>query len=150
MWRWLPNSSLNTSGVLNSSGLKKTKVWQGQAFETMEGSVNSLPCSPTPCLKIRNMFKQDGEFEDDWETKVKDAILEKCGEDVNIYHINVDRGSREGCVYMKCMSQEDAGKAYRALHGCWYDGKFFFKHHSIVYFWHTIILAESHVILNNP
>ncbi|XP_033212036.1 inner nuclear membrane protein Man1-like [Belonocnema kinseyi] len=123
VWRWLPTGSLNTSGVLNSSGLKKTKVWQGQAFETMEGSVNSLPCSPTPCLKIRNMFKQDGEFEEDWETKVKDAILEKCGEDVNIYHINVDRGSREGCVYMKCMSQEDAGKAYRALHGCWYDGR---------------------------
>ncbi len=62
------------------------------------------------------------EFEDDWETKVKDAILEKCGEKVKILHIKVDRGSREGCVYMKCMSQEDAGKAYKALHGCWFDG----------------------------
>lgn len=124
VWRWLPSSSLNTSNSQNSSMQKKTKVWQGQAFETMEGSVNSPLSSPTPCLKIRNMFKNDGEFEDDWETKVKDAILEKCGEGVNIYHINVDRGSREGCVYMKCMSKEDAGKAYRALHGCWYDGEF--------------------------
>ncbi|XP_043483860.1 inner nuclear membrane protein Man1-like [Leptopilina heterotoma] len=123
VWRWLPSSSLNTSNTQNSSMQKKTKVWQGQAFETMEGSVNSPLSSPTPCLKIRNMFKQDGEFEDDWETKVKDAILEKCGEGVNIFHINVDRGSREGCVYMKCMSKEDAGKAYRALHGCWYDGR---------------------------
>lgn len=55
---------------------------------------------------------------------MKDAILEKCGDGVKSLHIKVDRGSREGCVYMKCMSQEDAGKAYRALHGCWFDGKF--------------------------
>lgn len=66
------------------------------------------------------------EFEEDWEIKVQDAILEKCGEGVKILHIRVDRGSREGCVYMKCFSQEDAGKAYRALHGCWFDGKIFF------------------------
>lgn len=67
------------------------------------------------------------EFEDDWETKVQDAILEKCGEGVKILHIRIDRGSREGCVYMKCMSQEDAGKAYRALHGCWFDGKYLYN-----------------------
>ena len=122
VWRWLPNNSLNRSNAQNSVLNKKSKVWQGQAFETMEGSVNSLTCSPTPCLKIRHMFDAEVEFEDDWETKVQDAILEKCGEGVKILHIRVDRGSREGCVYMKCMSQEDAGKAYRALHGCWFDG----------------------------
>ncbi|XP_076248367.1 LEM domain-containing inner nuclear membrane protein MAN1 [Calliopsis andreniformis] len=122
VWRWLPNNNLNKSSTQNFVLNKKSKVWQGQAFETMEGSVNSLTCSPTPCLKIRHMFDADVEFEDDWETKVQDAILEKCGEGVKILHIRVDRGSREGCVYMKCMSQEDAGKAYRALHGCWFDG----------------------------
>ncbi|OAD59627.1 Inner nuclear membrane protein Man1, partial [Eufriesea mexicana] len=121
VWRWLPNNNLK-SNTQNFVLSKKSKVWQGQAFETMEGSVNSLTCSPTPCLKIRHMFDADVEFEDDWETKVQDAILEKCGETVKILHIRVDRGSREGCVYMKCMSQEDAGKAYRALHGCWFDG----------------------------
>ncbi|XP_012054754.1 PREDICTED: inner nuclear membrane protein Man1 [Atta cephalotes] len=122
VWRWLPNNALNKSPVQNAALGKKPKVWQGQAFETMEGSVNSLTCSPTPCLKIRHMFDPDIETEDDWETRVQDAILEKCGEGVKILHIRVDIGSREGCVYMKCMSQEDAGKAYRALHGCWFDG----------------------------
>jgi membrane protein Man1 len=68
------------------------------------------------------MYKNYREFEENWETKVKDAILEKCSESVKILHIKVDRGSREGCVYMKCLSQEDAGKAYKALHGCWFDG----------------------------
>ncbi|EFN83277.1 inner nuclear membrane protein Man1 isoform X2 [Harpegnathos saltator] len=123
VWRWLPNNSLNKSSVQSTTlSSKKPKVWQGQAFETMEGSVNSLTCSPTPCLKIRHMFDPEIETEDDWETKVQDAILEKCGESVKILHIRVDIASREGCVYMKCLSQEDAGKAYRALHGCWFDG----------------------------
>jgi len=59
VWRWLPNNALNKSPVQNATSGKKPKVWQGQAFETMEGSVNSLPCSPTPCLKIRHMFDPD-------------------------------------------------------------------------------------------
>lgn len=57
VWRWLPNNNLNRSPIQGSS--KKPKIWQGQAFETMEGSVNSLTCSPTPCLKIRHMFDPD-------------------------------------------------------------------------------------------
>lgn len=57
--------------------------------------------------------------------KIQDAILEKCGESVKILHIRVDIASR--CVYMKCVSQEHAGKAYRALHGCWFDGKLLFR-----------------------
>ncbi|XP_011502933.1 PREDICTED: inner nuclear membrane protein Man1 isoform X2 [Ceratosolen solmsi marchali] len=122
VWRWLPSNSTTSNSIGSNSVPKMSKVWQGSAFETMEGSVNSLACSPTPCLKIRHMFDPDVEFEEDWETKVKDAILEKCSENVNILHIKVDRGSREGCVYMKCLSQDDAGKAYKALHGCWFDG----------------------------
>ncbi|KAJ8680455.1 hypothetical protein QAD02_016242 [Eretmocerus hayati] len=122
VWRWLPSNASFPSTPGPNATPKMSKVWQGSAFETMEGSVNSLACSPTPCLKIRHMFDPDVEFEEDWETKVKDAILEKCGENVKILHIKVDRGSREGCVYMKCKSQEDAGKAYKALHGSWFDG----------------------------
>lgn len=59
VWRWLPNNSLNISNKQNSGLNKKSKVWQGQAFETMEGSVNSLMSSPTACLKIRHMFDPD-------------------------------------------------------------------------------------------
>lgn len=64
--------------------------------------------------------------DDEYENTIKNAILEKCGEFVFILHIKVDRTSREGCVYMKCQSQESAGKAYRALHGSWFDGNFYF------------------------
>lgn len=112
VWRWLP--SPRTNG--------RRKVWQGQAFETIEGSVNSLSCSPTPCLKIRHMFDPDTEVGDEWVTRVQDAILEKC-EGIKVLHIAVDKNSREGCVYLKCSSPEEAGRAYRALHGSWFDSK---------------------------
>ncbi|XP_066908755.1 inner nuclear membrane protein Man1 isoform X4 [Halyomorpha halys] len=110
VWRW----------VASSYNPNKRKVWQGQAFDTMEGSVNSLPNSPTSCLKIRHMFDAALEEGDDWVATVVDAILEKCS-DARILHIAVERQSREGCVYMKCASPRDAGIAYRALHGSWFD-----------------------------
>lgn len=57
----------------------------------------------------------------DCELRVKDAILEKC-EGVEVFHLSVACSSQEGCVYVKCASPAEAGKAYRKLHGYWYDG----------------------------
>lgn len=31
--------------------------------------------------------------------------------------------SPQGCVYVKCLSAEHSGKAFKALHGSWFDGK---------------------------
>ncbi|PNF22452.1 hypothetical protein B7P43_G15419 [Cryptotermes secundus] len=126
VWRWLPHASTSyiSSAISSeqSTPRRNNKVWQGQAFDTMSGSPNSPPCSPTPCLKIRHMFDPDMEFGDEWPVRVQDAILEKCAEEgVVALHISVDSASREGCVYLKCASQEDAGHAYRALHGWWFD-----------------------------
>ncbi|XP_044261272.1 inner nuclear membrane protein Man1-like isoform X2 [Tribolium madens] len=107
VWRWLGGANLNTS---------KNKSWQGQAFETQVGSVNSLPCSPTPCLKIRGMV-EDG----DRNTHViKKAVLSKCAQQCRILHCVVDTNSN--CVYLKCADTSDAAVAYRNLHGWWYAG----------------------------
>lgn len=61
------------------------------------------------------------EVGDSWPVRIQDAILEKADQG-KILHMAVDRGSREGCVYIKCSSAEEAGKVYRALHGWWFDG----------------------------
>ncbi|BES92357.1 Man1-Src1p-C-terminal domain [Nesidiocoris tenuis] len=108
-WRWL-SSNLTAN---------KKKVWQGQAFDTLEGNLNSHVDSPSNCLKIRHMFEPGREEGDDWVTTVVDAILEKCGE-AKVLHIYVQRQSAEGLVYMKCATPEDAGIAYRAMHGSWF------------------------------
>ncbi|XP_046339883.2 inner nuclear membrane protein Man1-like isoform X1 [Haliotis rufescens] len=111
VWRWIHNSP--------NGG----KVWQGQAFgEHNDDSSNTVMYCPTPCLKIRNMFDADVEGEDPaWEVNIQDALLEKCKNIDSIFHIFVDKESREGCVYMKCSCCEAAGRARQALHGWWFD-----------------------------
>nr|XP_018914073.1 PREDICTED: inner nuclear membrane protein Man1 isoform X1 [Bemisia tabaci] len=112
VWRWASHAKPSN----------RRKTWQGQAFETVEGSVNSQPVSLTQCLKIRHMFDPEMEVGEEWISRVEDAILEKC-ESVKILHMAVDRKSAEGCVYLKCASPQDAGRAHKALHGFWFDGK---------------------------
>ncbi|XP_022903673.2 inner nuclear membrane protein Man1-like isoform X1 [Onthophagus taurus] len=109
VWRWLGNPNINTSNVRNKS-------WQGQAFETQVGSVNSLPCSPTPCLKVRGMV-DDGDRN---LLTIREAVLSKCAHQCRILHCAVDTTSQ--CVYIKCANQADAAIAYRSLHGWWYAG----------------------------
>lgn len=60
---------------------------------------------------------------ENWQLQVQDAILEKCT-GAKILHIHVDKSSKEGCVYVKCASELDAGKAYKALHGSWFDSEY--------------------------
>nr|XP_045619451.1 uncharacterized protein LOC123771121 isoform X1 [Procambarus clarkii] len=124
VWRWasgVPHSPGNNSLAGDGgAGRPPAKMWQGPAFDNL-GPHNVPNVSPTSCLKIRNMFDCDVEFGDSWPSRIQDSILEKC-EGVSIVHIAVDRGSREGCVYLKCASLSEAGRAFRALHGWWYDG----------------------------
>lgn len=72
-----------------------------------------------------------------FQVKIHNDILEKCcTQETNfggkktkkminttILHIACDKKSKEGCVYIKCSSNEAAGKAYQALNATWYNGK---------------------------
>ncbi|XP_026496163.1 inner nuclear membrane protein Man1-like [Vanessa tameamea] len=109
VWRW----------VASHSSPKRSTSWQGQAFETQEGSVNNLTVSPTPCLKIRHMFEKN-DANPNLRTVIQDVILEKCDR-CNILHIDIERTSC--CVYVKCATPTDAGVVYKSLHGWWYEGR---------------------------
>ncbi|XP_029017612.1 inner nuclear membrane protein Man1 [Betta splendens] len=113
VWRWIQPSL--------SCDKMPSKVWQGKAFPLDRR--NSPPNSLTPCLKIRNMFDPVMEVGENWDLAIHEAILEKCSDNDGIVHIAVDKNSREGCVYVKCLSAEHSGKAFKALHGSWFDGK---------------------------
>ncbi|XP_075065550.1 inner nuclear membrane protein Man1 [Mixophyes fleayi] len=115
VWKWIQPSTCEKLSAIPS------KVWQGQAFHLDKR--NSPPNSLTPCLKIRNMFDPVMEIGDHWHLAIQEAILEKCSDNEGIVHIAVDKNSREGCVYVKCLSPDYAGKAFKALHGSWFDGK---------------------------
>ncbi|XP_075932399.1 inner nuclear membrane protein Man1 [Anarhichas minor] len=116
VWRWIqPSLSCDKTSLMPS------KVWQGKAFPLDRR--NSPPNSLTPCLKIRNMFDPVMEVGENWDLAIHEAILEKCNDNDGIVHIAVDKNSREGCVYVKCLSAEHSGRAFKALHGSWFDGK---------------------------
>ncbi|KAJ8379080.1 hypothetical protein AAFF_G00231710 [Aldrovandia affinis] len=116
VWRWIqPSLTCDKISIIPA------KVWQGKAFPLDRR--NSPPNSLTPCLKIRNMFDPIMEVGENWHLAIHEAILEKCSDNDGIVHIAVDKNSREGCVYVKCLSAEHSGKAFKALHGSWFDGK---------------------------
>ena len=76
------------------------------------------------------MFDLEAFVEDELLPKrIHNDILEKCmatcGGKANttILHIACDKKSKEGCVYVKCASNEAAGLVYQSLNGIWYAGR---------------------------
>ena len=126
-------STLKAAGIntnANDANAQNVNGWQGDAFNRSD----KLSHSPTSCLKIRNMFdlaliNSDSQV----EAKIHNDILEKCSPSntkyfntlstCSILHISCDRKSKEGCVYVKCSSNEAAGRVYQNLNGTWYNGK---------------------------
>ncbi|KAH9505013.1 hypothetical protein Btru_061430 [Bulinus truncatus] len=84
--------------------------------ENSENNSSQIIYSPTPCLKIRNMFDSNVWRAVKAGRKVSQPlILEKCESIRHIVHVYIDVDSREGCVYLKCSSCEAAGQARQAL-----------------------------------
>jgi ribosomal protein S8 len=123
------NAQLNDRAENNSaSGLANTNGWQGDAFNR----IDKLSHSPTSCLKIRNMFDQSQVESDPYfSVRIHNDIFKKCSQsnsdtfilNTTILHIACDKKSKEGCVYVKFISNEAAGRAYQLLNGTWYNGK---------------------------
>ena len=117
-----PNVSIGNVSI----GASHQPGWQGSAF-ALDKNVASPSEAPTSCLKVRNLFSDRQKAQGpDWVWQVKEEILRRCtgglGVPARILHIAVDQESTDGCVYIKCMSTDDAGKVFKTLHGQWYRG----------------------------
>lgn len=107
--------------ILTQDKVPDLSRWQGDAIQKQSNS--SLKC-PTSCLKIRNMFDDKIVTTNPlFFQKIRYDILNKCRFVDSILHICCDEKSKEGCVYVKCDTNEAAGKVYQLLNGTWYDGK---------------------------
>ncbi|KRZ09581.1 Inner nuclear membrane protein Man1, partial [Trichinella pseudospiralis] len=114
VWRWMQ---------LTPSSLRDDKVWQGHAFQD-EDLAKNMPHSPLfKYLKVRGLFDPDLESEDGWPKHIQDAILEKLGPKIRVCHMAIDTTSKEGVVFMKMASLEEAGEAFKTLHGSWFNGR---------------------------
>jgi hypothetical protein len=126
----------NINNMNNSTTLLKNQPilensnngWQGDAFNRSDKLIHS----PTPCLKIRNMFDLNEISSDSLlPSRIHNDILDKFNSNNNfsdsvnnsILHISCDKKSKEGCVYVKCKTNEAAGRVYQSLNGTWYNGK---------------------------
>jgi len=93
--------------------------WQGSAFQ-LNRNVSAPAHPPTNCIKARHMFTPNTLTQEGLGA-IKNDIVFRCA-DAKILHIAVDKESKEGIVYMKAASDEDAGRVFNSIHGQWYKG----------------------------
>ena len=133
-----PQSAPTTLGSISQGGCglpptptsQQPALWQGSAFSALNRNVASPAVAPTSCLKVRNLLTKKSGRGDSigsaWMWQVKEEVLRRCCSAQNspsIVHIAVDMQSTEGCVYIKCLTSDDAGRVFRTLHGQWYRGE---------------------------
>jgi len=77
---------------------------------------------PAPCLLLRNLFDPSKETEPNWDSDIREDVLEECKAFGNVKHIHVDRLS-DGFVYVKFDSISAAQNALNSLNRRWFAGR---------------------------
>ena len=86
------STSSNNENRNISQGNNNSK-WQNDLYSKAQDRVMQ---SPTPCLKIRNMFDQEMADEDPFFLlKIQNDILARCAHVKSIWHISCDKKSKE-------------------------------------------------------
>lgn len=80
------------------------------------------PPIATQCFLLSNMFDPLTETNPNWDTEIRDEVIEECQKHGGILHVYVDKAS-QGNVYVKCPSIATAVLAVNALHGRWFAGR---------------------------
>ncbi|XP_022092207.1 RNA-binding protein 39-like [Acanthaster planci] len=87
----------------------------------------AMPAAPAatnpPCFMLSNMFDPTSETSTNWETEIRDDVIEECNKHGGVLHIHVDRTSPQGNCYVKCPNAQIAVAAVNSLHGRWFAGK---------------------------
>ena len=115
-------SNVSLKSSMSSTPTSTSSRWQGSAFSSLNRNVAAPSYAPSSCLKIRHMFDKSIMSKNrNWVNQVTEEILHRCA-NAGICHIAVDRESNEGCVYVKAVSNNDAARMFKTLHGQWYRG----------------------------
>ncbi|CAB3406227.1 unnamed protein product [Caenorhabditis bovis] len=87
-----------------------------------QASESTIPAIATQCFLLSNMFNPAKESEPNWDSDIRDDVIEQCLQHGGALHVFVDKGSEQGNVYVKCPSIAIAHNAVSALHGRWFSG----------------------------
>ena len=58
-----------------------------------------------------------------WDTDIRDDVIEECNKHGGVLHVYVDKASTQGNVYVKCPTINTAVAAIDSLHGRWFAGR---------------------------
>lgn len=81
------------------------------------------PPTVSQCFLLSNMFDPYAESNPNWDSEIRDDVIDECSKHGGILHIHVDKVSVSGNVYVKCPSITTAVLAVNALHGRWFAGR---------------------------
>lgn len=94
-----------------------------QPVPIQQTPVQCTPAIATQCFMLSNMFDPRGETNSNWDSEIKDDVIDECSKHGGLLHIYVDKVSSTGNVYVKCPSITTAVLAVNALHGRWFAGR---------------------------
>merc|ERR1712228_837735 len=58
----------------------------------------------TTCFMLTNMFEPSSETNSDWESEIKDDVIDECTAHGGAVHVHVDKTAPQGNVYVKVLN----------------------------------------------
>jgi len=81
------------------------------------------PPIDTTCFMLTNMFDPTSESNPEWESEIKDDVIDECSAHGGAVHVHVDKTAPQGNVYVKVLNPTTASLAVNALHGRMFAGR---------------------------
>jgi len=114
----MKRGTVNNSEVRIGQSPGAQQGWQGSAIQ--HGRIITSPVKPpTSCLKARYMFDAS-QLDTLFIKRLEKDIVSRCA-GASILHIAIDTDSKDGIVYIKTKSTEDAGLVFQNINGQWYN-----------------------------
>jgi len=89
----------------------------------LQRSDEKAPLGSSSCLMLKHMFTTEESGEPNFEQELTEDIKEECAKHGEIRHLNIDRYSPNGVVYIRFSSVAQATAAHNELHGRWFGGR---------------------------
>jgi len=96
---------------------------QPAAAPAADASTSANPPINTTCFMLTNMFDPTSETNSEWESEIKDDVIDECSAHGGAVHVHVDKTASQGNVYVKVLNPTTASLAVNALHGRMFAGR---------------------------
>lgn len=107
-------ASVETAMANNSSS---------EAAAAAAAAASANPPINTTCFMLTNMFDPSSESNSEWESEIKDDVIDECSAHGGAVHVHVDKSAPQGNVYVKVLNPTTASLAVTALHGRMFAGR---------------------------